>query len=119
LEKLQVLSGFYQVMALEWRGNNLYYYEKERNGDRVRSVYAGKGETADLFHSLNLLKKREENETKEGKHREKERRLQTDRAIDSDLDQIQKIAGLLTDALFLANGYHQHKRQWRKKRDGK
>ena len=54
-------------MGLEWRGTNLYYYEKERNGDKVRSVYSGKGEMAYLLHQMNLWKKREKTAEKQRK----------------------------------------------------
>ena len=46
-------------MALELRGNNLYYYSKEREGAKVRSAYSGKGEFALLLHQLSLLKNEE------------------------------------------------------------
>ena len=58
-------------MWLERRGNDLYYYEKERDGDKVRSRYSGKGETAYLFHQLNLWRKLEADEERERKNSEK------------------------------------------------
>jgi hypothetical protein len=36
-------------MGWEQRGNNSYYYRKEREGSRVRSVYIGRGELAHLI----------------------------------------------------------------------
>jgi hypothetical protein len=102
-------------MALEWRGNNLYYYEKERDGDRVRSVYSGKGEIAYLIHSLNLSRKREKEYEKQARDKLRQKEV----VIDAELDSLFEITKVFTDALFLANGYHQHKRQWRKKRNGK
>lgn len=106
-------------MGLEWRGNNLYYYEKERSGGRVRSVYSGKGELAYLLLQSNLWRKRDEAEEKQRKNNEKEQMMQKEEAIDAEIETVSEIAKLLTDAYFLANGFHQHKRQWRKKRDGK
>lgn len=102
-------------MALEWRGNNLYYYEKERSGGRVRSVYSGKGEIAYLIHSLSLSRKRERQYEKQAR----DELWQKDSQIDAEIDNLFELTKVFVDALFLANGYHQHKRQWRKKRNGK
>lgn len=104
-------------MALEWRGNNLYFYDKERDGGKVRSVYAGKGETALLFHWMREDRKREKEFEKQRKNKE----IMQDRAveieIESILDSFSEIAKVITDGFFLTNGFHQHKRQWRKKRN--
>jgi hypothetical protein len=61
------LDCFY-LMALEKRGNNFYYYEKIREGDKVRSVYSGKGETA---YFLDLMRQWK-NDEKHGKNTETE-----------------------------------------------
>lgn len=106
-------------MGLEWRGNNPYYYEKERDGDKVRSVYSGKGETALLFHRLNRWRKIEKAEEKQSKSKEKQREMQTEAEIEAAVETVCEISRLLTDAFFLTNGFHQHKRQWRKKRSEK
>ena len=39
-------------MALEKRGENYYYYKKEREGNRVVSTYYGKGELASIFAQM-------------------------------------------------------------------
>jgi hypothetical protein len=36
-------------MGWEQRGNNSYYYKKEREGSRVKSVYVGRGEVAHMI----------------------------------------------------------------------
>ena len=36
-------------MGWEQRGNNSYYYKKERDGSRVKSVYVGRGEIAHMI----------------------------------------------------------------------
>ena len=36
-------------MAWEQRGNNSYYYKKEREGSHVKSVYVGRGEIAKMI----------------------------------------------------------------------
>lgn len=104
-------------MALERHGNNLYFYEKERSGDRVRSVYAGKGETALLLNQMRLLKKQEEDEEKQRKNNLRSRLAENE--VESIIESFADVGKILTDAFFLTNGFHQHKRQWRKKRNGK
>jgi len=39
-------------MGWERRGNNQYYYKKERDGARVRSVYVGNGEIAHMISTI-------------------------------------------------------------------
>ena len=39
-------------MGWEQRGTNSYYYKKEREGSRVRSVYVGRGEIAHMVAQL-------------------------------------------------------------------
>lgn len=39
-------------MGWEQRGNNSYYYKKERDGSRVKSVYVGRGEIAHMLSKL-------------------------------------------------------------------
>lgn len=39
-------------MGWEQRGNNSYYYKKERSGSSVRSVYVGRGEVAQMVSKL-------------------------------------------------------------------
>lgn len=101
---------------MELRGNGHYYYEKERNGDKVRSVYAGKGEIALILHQMRLWKKEEESYEKERKNSERLRERQTETELENLVESFADLSKILTDAFFLTNGFHQHKRQWRKKR---
>ena len=39
-------------MGWEKRGNNQYYYKKEREGSRVKSVYVGRGEMAHMISTF-------------------------------------------------------------------
>ena len=106
-------------MALELRGNSLYYYTKEREGDKVRSVYYGKGERAFLFYQFHLLHKRDADEEKQRKLSERMSEMSPENELDALIESFCEISEMLTDAFFLTNGFHQHKRQWRKKRNGK
>lgn len=106
-------------MGLEWRGNNLYYYEKERDGDKVRSRYAGKGEIAFLLHQMNLLRKEEAEFEKQYKNSTRQREMEIEAELDSAVESVCEIGELLTTAFYLTNGFHQHKGQWRKRRTAK
>ncbi len=102
-------------MAWETRGNNSYLYQKERNGEKVKSVYVGRGEVAFLIDELDNAGKFEKEQTRAEIIRQRE----LSEAIDEQLNALSEINQSLVDALFLINGFHQHKRQWRKKRNGK
>lgn len=101
-------------MGWEQRGNNRYYYKKEREGSRVKSVYVGRGEiahmTAHIQSSSPVLE-----------------RLALTLRSPAALKQEQAEAGLegvgehihiLTQAALLVAGFHTHKREWRKMRHG-
>ncbi len=99
-------------MGWETRGGKSYYYRKERDGRRVRSVYLGSGDTARLIAQLDGLQTDEQEE-----HRAIARieRAQW-QAQDAELDALSKIVDEVTAATLIAQGFHQHKRQWRRKR---
>jgi hypothetical protein len=99
-------------MGLEQRGNNRFYYEKVRRGSRVVSVYAGKGEIAFLRHQLDLLKREEGEIERSGRLEERMGVENVDRVVS---EFCEEVAAAVT-ATFLVRGYHQHSRQWRKKR---
>lgn len=100
-------------MGLERRGNNYYYYEKERIGDKVRSVYSASGETALMFDWLKQDRKQEEEFEKQRNNSETSEETELEKMLDS----LSEISKVFTDGLFLTNGFHQHKRQWRRKRN--
>lgn len=99
-------------MALETRRGRLYYYQKQRIGRRVVSVYGGGGEIAGLLADMAAL---------ETEHARNRRRQRTEAraalaADDPTLLALERALDTLTRAVLVANGYHQHKRQWRRKR---
>ena len=104
-----------EEMGLERRGNNLYYYRKERRGDRVVSVYQGKGEIATLMHTWDKLRRQEGNsalyELEEVRRKNEE--------VDEVLNRLAVETRAMETALFLINGYREHSRQWRKQRTKK
>ena len=97
-------------MAWEKRGNRSYFYRKKRIGGKVKSEYVGAGEVAELIARREYLVKQCGDAAAEKQNRE---RIQAD-AIDEQINELSEINQILVDALFLVNGFHQHKRQWRK-----
>lgn len=100
-------------MAIESRRNgNVYYYRKRREGDRVVSEYVGGGL---LLHLSEYEDKRERLQREAAKLQQ--RRVRASMAeIDRQLDEFGEMVDLLVKAELLAMGYHQHKRQWRRRR---
>lgn len=100
-------------MGWEQRGNNRYYYKKEREGSRVKSVYVGSGETAHLIAKF------------ESSSAEVERLLRVKKSIEARelnkiedaLDRAVELVQLFTEASLLTAGFHTHRRQWRRKRN--
>lgn len=99
-------------MGWEQRNGSRYYYRKERSGNRVRSVYVGRGAMASLTAQLDELERDEREEKREALRREVE---QQD-AIDSQIDEVCRMTEQLTRATLIASGFHLHKGQWRRKR---
>jgi hypothetical protein len=96
-------------MGWEQRGNNRYYYKKQREGSRVKSIYVGRGEIANLisqFQSGSSVIEKLVHRTKT------EKEIKSERAVFLFEDAIQ----LLTQGSLLTAGFHTHHRQWRRKR---
>jgi len=99
-------------MGWEQRGANSYYYRKEREGSRVKSVYVGRGEIAHLISKF------------EAHSTELERLMRAKKSIEADelekveaaLDRAIELTQLFTQAALLTAGFHTHHRQWRRKR---
>lgn len=89
-----------------------YYYQKERDGSRVRSIYIGKSETAILISQFANMQREERQERRSAK---KELRESLEEA-DCALDRLSELTEMLMIATFLASDHHTHKRQWRRKR---
>ncbi len=98
-------------MGMETRGNNRYYYQKERRGARVTSTYLGSGLVAALIAEYEELRKAEEL-YKRSLFKREQGKLKQQAALvlgtEADVRELVK-------AVLLANGFHQHKRQWRKR----
>lgn len=99
-------------MGWEQRGNNQYYYKKEREGSRVKSVYVGCGETAHLIAKFESSSAEIEKLLRVKKSIEAQEVERIEAAIDRAVELVQ----LFTDATLLTAGFHTHRRQWRRKR---
>lgn len=96
---------------MAWK--NGYYYRNRRDGDQVVSEYVGSGYAAELLAQLD-----EQERIKAKAKRELFRRqVAEQKAIDAAVDTAGDALAALVDAALLVNGYWQHKRQWRLKRD--
>lgn len=96
---------------MAWK--NGYYYRNRRQGGKVVSEYIGTGAAAELLAQLDAIE-----QEKLKFEREAFRRLIAEQqAIDEQIDAVGDALTALVDATLLANGYRQHRRQWRKKRE--
>lgn len=102
-------------MGWEQRGNNSYYYKKEREGSKVKSVYVGRGEVAQMVSKL------------QSSSTDLEKLMRAKRSIEANeleraeatLDRAIELTHLFTQATLLVAGFHTHRRQWRRKRNGR
>ena len=99
-------------MGWEQRGANSYYYKKEREGSKVKSVYVGMGKIADRvaqIQSSSAVIEKFARLMKSPQAVEQEK-------IQAELDQLTDQIRVITHAALLVTGFHTHKRQWRKMR---
>jgi hypothetical protein len=99
-------------LGWEQRGTNQYYYRKEREGSRVKSLYVGRSEIANLISSFESHSAEMENLLRASKSIEAQELERMEAAVDRAVELVQ----LFTDAMLLTAGFHTHRRQWRRKR---
>ena len=99
-------------MGWERRGNNSYYYKKEREGSRVKSVYVGRGEMAHMISKLEASSAEVEKLLRVKKSIEAHESERVEAALDRAVELVQ----LFTEASLLIAGFHTHRRQWRRRR---
>ena len=100
-------------MAWEQRGNGRYYYRKDWHDGTCRSVYLGSGETAQLIATCEYWRRIEEEQAREVEQTARAEMA----AIDAAVAGLGELTRTLTTAVLLTNGLHQHKGQWRRKRE--
>lgn len=100
------------TMGWETRGNNKYYYRKEREpGGTVRSVYVGAGPVGELAALYDMQERHD-------KSLERTERQQLIKDLNQHNEVVKEVLELnrsLLAAAMIATGHYQHKRQWRRK----
>jgi hypothetical protein len=100
-------------VAWERRGGNLYYYQSEREGGRVRKRYVGTGEIAELIAHADATIRRTRTERGEKARAE----IEEAESLASMADGLNDAAEVLVRAEMLAAGYHRRKGEWRRRRN--
>jgi hypothetical protein len=91
-----------------------YYYRSRKVGGRVVREYVGRGHVAELAAQLDASE-RERREAEAAAWRAEKGRLD---ALDAEVAALIEVTDLAAAAALLAAGFHQYKRQWRRKRHG-
>jgi hypothetical protein len=91
-----------------------YYYRSRKVNGRVVREYVGTGRVAELAAQLDDIK-RQERKAEKAAWQEEKARLD---ALDADVAALIELTELVAAGALVAAGYHQHKRQWRRKRHG-
>ncbi len=99
-------------MPWETKGSERYYYRKKRVNGRVVSEYVGRGPEAEQIAAADELARAARAETRAAQAA----RLAELAALDQEVQAFAKQVETLTRQALQANGYHQHKGQWRRKR---
>jgi hypothetical protein len=97
-------------MAWESRGNRRYYYRKRRQGQHVISEYVGQGGFIELLAKIDESDRR----LREMRQAEWRKTVDTEMANVRELADVEDLMRKLTAAVLIINGYHTHKRQWRR-----
>jgi hypothetical protein len=100
-------------VAWERCRDNLYYYQAEREGGRVRKRYVGTGEEAELIAHADATIRRTKTERRERARAE----MEEAEGLASMADELDDAAEVLVRAEMLAAGYHKRKGEWRRRRD--
>ncbi len=99
-------------MSWETRGNNRYYYRRRKVGGRVIAEYVGAGDVAEALARLDDIDRRERARAAAAWRAT----VETERATAAALAELDELVRSATAAVLIANGYHTHRRQWRKTR---
>ncbi len=100
-------------MSLEYRSSKPVYYRNVRRGGKPRKEYVASGVAAELVADVNEAAKEKKQRHKEA---EEQFREQLKRADESILE-LEVESNMIVHAALHVAGYHQHKREWRRKRE--
>jgi hypothetical protein len=102
-------------MGWEQRRGGQVYYKSLRIDGRPTKVYMGKGEAAEGEALQVEQRRRECQEAREAWQSEQAEVTAAEQA----LQELRRLADLLVRAALLVQGYHEHRSQWRKRRDAR
>ena len=100
-------------MGLKKRNGRVYYYRSRRDGEKVRKVYVGAGDFAQVAARLDEAERlrREEEITR---WRKEKKRLEASTAF---VKELEEAAEILTRAQLLVAGFHKRRGEWRRLRE--
>ena len=99
-------------MGWETRSGNQYYYRKRWVNGRPVSEYVGAGMSATWAEALDDIERCE----RHAAAAEWRQVVDAERRAARALAQVDAVTRTLTTAVLIINGYHAHKRQWRRQR---
>lgn len=99
-------------MGLIYRNGRPYLYRSKRTGGRVTSEYVASGDAAQLITQMVVRDRDRRDEKRSDVDAIRER----SDALEVSLDDYARRVDDLTRSALLVAGYHQHKREWRKRR---
>jgi len=100
-------------MGVEERKGRIYYYKKKRIGHRVVSEYVGGGSL--VLHAARQAEER--TAAAAAAQKLDKRKRQELMKIESEIDHIFRWIEALSSSELILDGYHQHKGEWRKRRN--
>lgn len=100
-------------MSWETRGNNRYYYRRRRVGGQTVAEYLGN----DWLAEIAAAQDEADRQARAAAAAEWQALVEDERQTAATLATVDDLVGALTAGVLLANGYHTHRRQWRKMSD--
>lgn len=100
-------------MSWEKRGDNRYYYRRRKVNGRVIAEYIGAGDMAEAIARADEHDRRRRQRAAAEFHA----LVEEDRRQGVTLAEVNELVRSAVAGVLIANGYHMHKRQWRKRRD--
>ena len=94
-------------------GRGRYYTRSRRVGGQIVRQYIGHGPIAELIAESD----RQERERKQADAARRVARKAQDAALDTQVDEVCRLADLLARSALLTAGFHHHHGQWRKRRE--
>ncbi len=99
-------------MSWETRGNQRYYYRRRKVGGRVIAEYIGAGYAAEALAVLDDFDRQQRQQAAA----DWRATIKADRRTAAALADVDDLVKSAVAAVLIANGYHTHRRQWRKMR---